>query len=58
MADVKKTDVTYVMVSVRSTELEQLHEIELAAAMVGGEVGRAVLKALAGVHGAVSERAV
>lgn len=59
MSDVKKASVLSVVVVHRDrSELEQFQELELAAAMVGGEVGQAVLSGLAAIRDDVIGRAV
>ena len=58
MDEVKKPDVAWVVIGRRDSELEQLHEFELAAAMVGGALGQAVLSAVEPLRDDVIGRAV
>ncbi|RZT66779.1 hypothetical protein [Leucobacter luti] len=58
MDEVKKPAVSWVVVGKYDSELEQKQQLELAAAMVGGELGQAVLSALATVRDDVLGRAM
>ncbi|TCK41223.1 hypothetical protein EDF60_1648 [Leucobacter luti] len=58
VADVKKPDVFFVQVNRSASEIESFQKLEMAAAMVGGQLGQAVLSALAGVRDDVIGRAM
>lgn len=58
VADVKKPDVAWVVIGRRDSELEQFQKLEMAAAMVGGQLGQAVLAALATMRDDVIGRAL